>query len=119
MSPSRTVSAHRTPTSRPSVPLRSRTRCPALVPALCATTLALTGLAAAPPAQVPTAAVALPYQDPSLPVPQRVTDLLSRMTLDDKLGQLTSSPAERRGIPAVARWGSCFTDDRPVREDSR
>lgn len=32
---------------------------------------------------------------------------------------LASSPVQRRGIPAVTRWGSCFADDRPVREDSR
>lgn len=30
----------------------------------------------------------LPYRDPSLPVEQRVADLLSRMTLDEKLGQM-------------------------------
>ncbi|MFI9168341.1 glycoside hydrolase family 3 N-terminal domain-containing protein [Streptomyces lincolnensis] len=73
MSPSRTLSARR----------------PAIVATLCAAALALTGLAAAPPAGVPTAAAALPYQDPSLPVPERVDDLLSRMTPDDKLGQMT------------------------------
>ncbi len=32
---------------------------------------------------------------------------------------LTSSPAQRRESPAVARRVSCFADDRPVREDSR
>lgn len=30
----------------------------------------------------------LPYQDPSLPVEQRVADLLGRMTLEEKVGQL-------------------------------
>ena len=30
----------------------------------------------------------LPYQDPSLPTPKRVEDLLSRMTLAEKIGQL-------------------------------
>jgi beta-glucosidase len=30
----------------------------------------------------------LPYQDPSLPVDQRVADLLSRMTLGEKVGQM-------------------------------
>ncbi|WP_210571673.1 glycoside hydrolase family 3 N-terminal domain-containing protein [Streptomyces sp. GESEQ-4] len=78
MSPSRTLS----------------TRRPTIVAALCAAAVALTGLAATPPAaarptEVPTATAALPYQDPSLPVPERVDDLLSRMTLDDKLGQMT------------------------------
>ncbi|GAA3171306.1 hypothetical protein GCM10020001_117340 [Nonomuraea salmonea] len=32
---------------------------------------------------------------------------------------LTSSPSSTRGIPTVAREGSCFTAGRPVREDSR
>jgi beta-glucosidase len=39
---------------------------------------------------VPTAVAAvLPYQDPTQPVPTRVADLLSRMTLDEKIGQMT------------------------------
>lgn len=33
-------------------------------------------------------AAELPYRDPALPVEQRVSDLLSRMTLDEKLGQM-------------------------------
>jgi len=47
---------------------------------------------------VPAAASAavLPYQDPSLPVADRVTDLLGRMSPDDKLGQMTQ--AERASI---------------------
>jgi beta-glucosidase len=40
----------------------------------------------------------LPYQDPSLPVGQRVADLLGRMSLDEKIGQMTQ--AERGGIDA-------------------
>ena len=41
----------------------------------------------------PSAAFAalLPYQDPSLPVPTRVNDLLGRMSLDEKLGQMTQA----------------------------
>jgi hypothetical protein len=31
----------------------------------------------------------LPYQNPELPIEERVTDLLSRMTLEEKLGQMT------------------------------
>jgi beta-glucosidase len=50
--------------------------------------VALTGSASA--------AVLLPYQDPSLPVATRVDDLLSRMTLDEKLGQMTQ--AERGSV---------------------
>ncbi|HET8662659.1 MAG TPA: carbohydrate-binding protein [Micromonosporaceae bacterium] len=42
------------------------------------------------------AATHLPYHDPSLPVPTRVADLLSRMSLDEKLGQMTQ--AERGAV---------------------
>ena len=61
--------------------------------------VALTGVTVAalaacgPP---PDAAAALPYQDPALPVAARVDDLLARMTLDDKVGQMTQ--AERAAI---------------------
>ena len=42
------------------------------------------------------AAFTYPYQDPSLSVPARVADLLSRMSLSDKVGQMTQ--AERTAI---------------------
>ncbi|MFJ3441415.1 glycoside hydrolase family 3 N-terminal domain-containing protein [Streptomyces sp. NPDC086081] len=71
-------------------PARRSVRRPAFVAALCAAALVVTGLAAAPPERdTVRAAAVLPYQDPALPVPQRVEDLLGRMTLDDKLGQMT------------------------------
>jgi beta-glucosidase len=41
---------------------------------------------------------ALPYQDPALPTAQRVTDLLARMTLAEKIGQMTQ--AERIDVDA-------------------
>ena len=44
----------------------------------------------------PARAAVLPYQDPTLPVAQRVDDLLARMGLDDKIGQMTQ--AERASI---------------------
>jgi beta-glucosidase len=44
----------------------------------------------------PASAAVLPYQDPSLPVATRVSDLLSRMSLDEKLGQMTQ--AERASV---------------------
>ncbi|GAB1691941.1 glycoside hydrolase family 3 N-terminal domain-containing protein [Krasilnikovia sp. M28-CT-15] len=48
----------------------------------------------------------LPYLDPGLGVERRVADLLGRMSLDDKIGQMTQ--AERAAVakdPAlVARW---------------
>jgi beta-glucosidase len=34
-------------------------------------------------------AVVPPYQDPSVPIPSRVSDLLGRMSLDEKIGQMT------------------------------
>ena len=36
----------------------------------------------------------LPYQDPSLPIPERVADLLSRMTLPEKAGQMLQLDAQ-------------------------
>jgi beta-glucosidase len=49
------------------------------------------------PAQA--SAAGLPYQDPALPVATRVADLLSRMTLDEKIGQMTQ--AERGSVTAA------------------
>jgi beta-glucosidase len=49
------------------------------------TLLTSVGIAARSPAQ----AAVPPYQDPTQPVPTRVADLLSRMTLDEKIGQMT------------------------------
>ncbi|MFI9386628.1 glycoside hydrolase family 3 protein [Kutzneria sp. NPDC052558] len=37
-----------------------------------------------------------PYQNPNLPIADRVTDLMARMTLDEKLGQMTQ--AERAAL---------------------
>ncbi|WP_223166785.1 glycoside hydrolase family 3 N-terminal domain-containing protein [Nonomuraea sp. SYSU D8015] len=45
---------------------------------------------------VAVAAAALPYQDPSLPVRDRVADLMGRMSLEEKLGQMTQ--AERGSV---------------------
>ncbi|WP_182526183.1 glycoside hydrolase family 3 protein [Nocardioides dongkuii] len=44
------------------------------------------------------AADPLPYQDPSLPTEQRVQDLLARMTIEEKVGQMTQ--AERIDVAA-------------------
>ena len=48
----------------------------------------------------------LPYQNPDLSIDSRVDDLLSRMTLAEKVSQLMSdSPAiERLGVPAYNWW---------------
>jgi beta-glucosidase len=68
--------------------LLSPTRRPANVATPCAAVRTETGLTGAVPhVEPPLSAVALPYQDPSLPVVERVDDLPARTTLDDKLGQ--------------------------------
>lgn len=38
------------------------------------------------------------YKDPAAPIPNRVADLLSRMTLDEKIGQMTQ--ADRGSLSA-------------------
>ena len=50
------------------------------------------------------------YKDPSLPLKQRVADLLSRMTLEEKILQMVyDAPAiERLGIPAYNWWNECL-----------
>jgi beta-glucosidase len=40
----------------------------------------------------------LPYQDPRLPVEQRVSDLLKRMTLEEKIAQLEGSWQNRDNV---------------------
>ncbi|NRQ39933.1 glycoside hydrolase family 3 protein, partial [Nonomuraea sp. NN258] len=62
--------------------------------------LLVTVTPAAPPAAAVAGAraAALPYQDPSLPVATRVSDLMGRMSPDDKLGQMTQ--AERGSVSA-------------------
>ncbi len=51
-----------------------------------------------------------PFQDPELPVDQRITDLLSRMTPEEKVSQLLyNSPAiDRLGIPEYNWWNECL-----------
>ncbi|MET7937125.1 glycoside hydrolase family 3 N-terminal domain-containing protein [Streptomyces sp. NPDC005322] len=82
-----------------------RRRLKRAVAALSATAALVAGLAVTPGAQ---AAPARPgYLDASLPVERRVADLLGRMTLDEKIGQMTQ--AERAAVAddpsRVARWG--------------
>ncbi|HEU4326732.1 MAG TPA: glycoside hydrolase family 3 N-terminal domain-containing protein [Roseiflexaceae bacterium] len=52
--------------------------------------LGLAQAASGAPAQRP-AAQLYPYQDPALPADQRAADLLARMTLDEKIGQMTQA----------------------------
>src|SRR4051794_27178604 len=61
--------------------------------------LAAVSVAAATLVGVLPAAAAEPYLDPTLPVSQRVADLMPRMSLDEKLGQMTQ--AERGSASAA------------------
>ncbi|MCU0488862.1 MAG: glycoside hydrolase family 3 C-terminal domain-containing protein [Anaerolineales bacterium] len=47
-----------------------------------------------------------PYQNPQLSLPERIQDLLSRLTLVEKISQMTSAAAAipRLGIPAYDYW---------------
>jgi len=51
-----------------------------------------------------------PYMNPTLPVDARVSDLVGRMTLEEKISQtLNSAPAiERLNIPAYDWWGEAL-----------
>ena len=50
------------------------------------------------------------YLDPNLPIVERVDDLVSRMTLEEKVSQMIhNSPAiERLGIPRYNWWNECL-----------
>lgn len=62
------------------------------------------GMAAAGQAQEPPADA--PYQNPKLPLEQRVDDLIARMTLEEKISQLghTAAAIPRLGVPAYNWW---------------
>ena len=52
----------------------------------------------------------LPYQDPARPIAERVSDLVGRMTLDEKIAQMlfTAPAIERLGIPAYNWWNEAL-----------
>ena len=62
-----------------------------------------------PPAPHP-AAAEYPFQNPDLPIDQRVNDLVGRLTLAEKVSQmLNASPAiDRLGIPAYNWWNEAL-----------
>ncbi|MHC5078358.1 MAG: glucan 1,4-alpha-glucosidase, partial [Planctomycetota bacterium] len=51
-----------------------------------------------------------PYRDPARPLSERVDDLVSRMTLEEKVSQMVhDAPAiERLGVPAYDWWNECL-----------
>ena len=50
-----------------------------------------------------------PYKNPSLPIERRVDDLISRMTLEEKISQMMNGAAaiDRLGIPEYEWWNEC------------
>jgi len=60
---------------------------------------------------MPDAATDTPlYLDPSQPIDARVDDLVGRMTLEEKAGQMlfTAKAIERLGVPAYNWWNECL-----------
>src|SRR5512135_1495167 len=69
--------------------------------------------APAPPALVPAPAAppaALPFRNPDLPLDARVADLVGRLTLEEKVGQLmnTAPAIPRLGVPAYDWWSEAL-----------
>jgi beta-glucosidase len=69
----------------------------------------LLALAAARPLSAQSPA-GLPFRDPDLPVEKRVDDLVSRLTLDEKVSLMVerAAPVERLGIPAFPWWNEAL-----------
>jgi beta-glucosidase len=51
-----------------------------------------------------------PYKDPSLPIEKRVDDLVSRLTLEEKVSQMMNGAAaiERLGVPEYEWWNEAL-----------
>lgn len=51
-----------------------------------------------------------PFQNPELSIDQRVDDLVSRLTLDEKIDQLKydTPPIDRLGVPQYNWWNECL-----------
>ncbi|HEY0378515.1 MAG TPA: glycoside hydrolase family 3 C-terminal domain-containing protein [Pyrinomonadaceae bacterium] len=79
----------------------------AIALALCLIVVAASSPAAA---QGQNADARAPYLDPSLPVERRVNDLISRMTLEEKVSQMmNSAPAiPRLGVPEYDWWNEAL-----------
>src|SRR5580700_1339124 len=50
------------------------------------------------------------YKDPAAPIDKRVADLVSRMTLEEKVSQLMNDSAaiDRLDVPAYNWWNECL-----------
>src|SRR5690606_16209558 len=50
------------------------------------------------------------YKDPAQPIEARVKDLVSRMTLEEKISQMSYGAAaiERLGVPEYNWWNECL-----------
>jgi beta-glucosidase len=59
-----------------------------------------------------------PYLDGSLPIEVRVNDLVSRMTLEEKVSQMmhTSKGIERLKVPPCNWWNECLHGVAPRRK---
>jgi len=68
------------------------------------------GLALSAGAQTNEVPTGWPFQNPDLPVAQRVADLLGRLTIEEKAGLLETEPREvpRLGIPSYSWWGEAI-----------
>ncbi len=73
---------------------------------LVATAILLSGLSPLAFAQSGSESTNFPFQNPSLAAEQRAHDLVSRLTLEEKVGQMVNSAAAipRLGVPAYDYW---------------
>jgi beta-glucosidase len=81
-----------------------------IAPAIAVTSMANPAVAPGPAAIEVKASYAYPFLDPSLSPADRAKDLVSRLTLDEKLAQMMhDTPAiERLGIPAYSWWNEAL-----------
>ena len=72
--------------------------------------LTCVGPAAAQQQQQQNPAASLPFMNPNLPIDQRVDDLVSRLTVEEKANQLinTTPAIPRLGIPAYQWWSEAL-----------
>jgi len=59
---------------------------------------------------MPVSGQALPFRDPKLSIDKRVDDLVSRMTLEEKVSQMMNGAAgiERLGVPEYEWWNEAL-----------